>query len=302
MDNNNNKTKIESWLEQYRSKNTIARYRSTMRVYLSMIYGIDKDKISNTELYTLGDRYLNEHRDFEGDITAFFTQIKDRPPKTINLFLSTIKSFLNEYGIEVNNGFWKKLKGKIKGKRALTMDRIPSNMDLNGKALYMILSSSGMRIGEALRLKLADLNLEQRTIKIRGEYTKSGNSRYAFFSGEAKEFLEDWLKHRKEYEQIAIKKSRFKKAKSTDLLFPFSYPNATQIWTNAVKKNGSYERDSSTGRLTLHPHTLRKFFRTKLGAVIPIDVVEALMGHEGYPTEVYRRYSPVDLAREYQKG
>ena len=30
---------------------------------------------------------------------------------------------------------------------------------------------------------------------------------------------------------------------------------------------------------------LRKFFRTRLGAVIPVDVVEALMGHEGYLTE-----------------
>ena len=171
-----NKTKIEGWLEQYSSKDTVARYRSTMKIYLSIAYGIDKSKIkSNTELYALGDRYLNEQRDFEADITTFFTKIKDRPPKTINLFLSTVKSFLNENQIELNNGFWKKVKGRIKGNRALTMDRIPSNielrkiignMDLNGKALYMLLSSSGMRIGEALQLKLADLNLEERTIKI----------------------------------------------------------------------------------------------------------------------------------------
>ena len=114
--------------------------------------------------------------------------------------------------------------------------------------------------------------------------------------------MEDWLAHRKEYQEIAIKKSRFKKAGDTNLLFPFSYENATQIWTNAVKKNGSYERDSSTGRLTLHPHVLRKFFRTKLGAVIPVDIVEALMGHSGYLTEVYRRYSTEDLAKEYEKG
>jgi integrase len=52
-----------------------------------------------------------------------------------------------------------------------------------------------------------------------------------------------------------------------------------------------------------HPHTLRKFFRTRLGAVsIPIDVVEALMGHEGYLTEVYRRYSIEDLRKFCLKG
>ena len=47
---------------------------------------------------------------------------------------------------------------------------------------------------------------------------------------------------------------------------------------------------------------LRKFFRTKLGSVILVDVVEALMGHEGYLTEVYRRYSMDDLAKFYKQG
>jgi len=41
-----------------------------------------------------------------------------------------------------------------------------------------------------------------------------------------------------------------------------------------------------------------------MGAVIPVDVVEALMGHEGKEelTEVYRRYSPEDLAGFYKEG
>ena len=30
--------------------------------------------------------------------------------------------------------------------------------------------------------------------------------------------------------------------------------------------------------------------------------VEALMGHEGYLTEVYRRYTPEDLAKFYKQG
>jgi predicted nuclease with TOPRIM domain len=47
---------------------------------------------------------------------------------------------------------------------------------------------------------------------------------------------------------------------------------------------------------------LRKFFRTKLATVIPVDIVEALMGHEGYLTEVYRKYTQEDLAKYYLKG
>ena len=33
-----------------------------------------------------------------------------------------------------------------------------------------------------------------------------------------------------------------------------------------------------------------------------MDAVEALMGHEGYLKEVYRRYSVEDLARFYKQG
>jgi hypothetical protein len=39
-----------------------------------------------------------------------------------------------------------------------------------------------------------------------------------------------------------------------------------------------------------------------MGAVISVDVTEALMGHEGYLTEVYRKYSHEDLAKFYTQG
>ena len=77
---------------------------------------------------------------------------------------------------------------------------------------------------------------------------------------------------------------------------------AYHLWTNALKKSGYFKKDTSTDRLTLHTHCLRKSFRTKLGSVIPVDVVEALMGHAGYLTEVYRKHSDEDLAKFYQKG
>ena len=39
-----------------------------------------------------------------------------------------------------------------------------------------------------------------------------------------------------------------------------------------------------------------------MATLIPVDVVEALMGHEGYLTEVYRRYTQEDLAKFYLQG
>jgi len=39
-----------------------------------------------------------------------------------------------------------------------------------------------------------------------------------------------------------------------------------------------------------------------MATLIPVDVVEALMGHEGYLTDVYRRYTEKDLASFYKQG
>ena len=85
-------------------------------------------------------------------------------------------------------------------------------------------------------------------------------------------------------------------------MFPFEGSTAHYIWNTAIKKAGFGKRDKSTNRHKVHPHVLRKYFRTKLGAVIPVDVVEALMGHEGYLTEVYRKYSPDELGEFYTQG
>jgi hypothetical protein len=219
-----------------------------------------------------------------------------------------------ENGVELPGLFWRRLRGRKKGSRALTLDKVPSNaelrkvlnhMPIHGKALYLCLASSGMRIGEALKLQLNDIELDKDPpiIHIRGEYTKTGNNRVAFISHEASESLAEWLKVRDSYLGSASKKSsRYEKFTQDDRLFPFQNNTAYMIWTNALRKARFLEKDRATNRHTVHPHVLRKFFRTKLGSMIPVDVAEALMGHEGYLTEVYRRYSTEDLAKFYKQG
>jgi len=243
--------------------------------------------------------------------------LKGKPPKTVSLCLSAVKMFLLENGVELPALFWRRLKGRRKGSRALMLDKVPSNaelrrilshMDVKGKSLFLVLASSGMRIGEALKLKLEDVDLtsDPPRILIRGEYTKSGNSRVAFISSEAKEALEEWLKIRNEVLNASVKRSRRYPKKAEDKrIWAFEPNTAYFIWRNAIRKAGfdkRFQYNNSLERFTVHPHVLRKFFRTRLGAVIPVDVVEALMGHEGYLTEVYRRYSLEELANFYKQG
>jgi len=265
-------------------------------------------------LQEYAERYFSEKREYEEDVEKFFISIKERPPKTIILMLSGVRTFLAENDIELKQTFWRKLRRRIKGSRARTKDKVPSNKELRrifmhlpvkGKALFSVLESSGMRIGETLKLALDDVNLESDPVQIdiQGEYTKSGNSRTTFISREAKEAVLEWLKIRDKYLEVAVARSkRYKKKAEDQRLFPFDVSTAYLMWRSALNKTQNGQRDKATQRYLLHPHVLRKFFRTRMGTVIPVDIVEALMGHEGYLTEVYRRYSLEERAKFYKQG
>jgi hypothetical protein len=85
-------------------------------------------------------------------------------------------------------------------------------------------------------------------------------------------------------------------------VFPFGMKTAQDIWRTAIKNADLKERDPSTGRFTLHIHQLRKFFRSQLALAVPVDIVEMLMGHSGYLTDAYRRFTRKQMAEYYQKG
>ncbi len=74
-------------------------------------------------------------------------------------------------------------------------------------------------------------------------------------------------------------------------VFPFDLPTAYLLWKNALRKAGLEDKDGSTEGLILHPRTIRKFFRSRMEMIIPVDIVEALMVHEGYLMECYRKHT-----------
>jgi integrase len=296
----------------FNSKNTFIAYRWSLKEFFKVIYNAEIEEIS--EMEELANRYFSEKRNYEEDIEKFFISIKDKPPKTIRLMISAIRTFLIENGIELKEAFWRRLRKRIKGTRALTIDKVPSNnelkqiilhMPIQGKALTLLLASSGMRIGEALKLKIEDIDLEREParINIKGEYTKTGNPRIAFCSKETKEAIKEWLKIRENYLKQACGRSHiFKKEKGDPRIFPFDFTTFYLMWEKAVKRAGFEKIEEKTNRQVIHPHVLRKFFRTRMATLIPLDVVEALMGHEGYLTEIYRKYSIEDLEKFYLQG
>jgi len=185
-----------------------------------------------------------------------------------------------------------------------------------------------MRIDEVLQLIQDDIDMDNTPVKIniRGTTTKSGNPRLSFISNEAKEALEEWLKVRDDYLLTSYRRSRNKISKEgkklfvvekrnerlfpklfvvekrNERLFPFTYAPTRKAWINLILKSGFDKKDPTTKRYRTHIHVLRKYFRTRMALEIPVDVVEALMGHEGYLTQAYRQYSEEQLGELYNKA
>lgn len=314
---NKSKNPVDKFIAVFNSKNTKRNYANALFDYFSSVYGDPKLEDAEAKRQWTKQKavlYLSEKREFEEDINNFVTSCTKFAPKSARLKLTAAKMFLLENKIELSQLFWKRVSKHIKGSRALTIDRVPENselrkivshMQIHGKALVLMLSSSGMRIGEALGLKLENVTVEGDLLRIQipGALTKTGNSRVTFASRETKEAFEEWLKVRDQYILSAVGKSHFYlKSKEDDRVFPFLVQTAYRVWANALEKTGMTARDPTTKRRLAHPHVLRKFFRTRLGSVIQSDVVEALMGHEQGLTEVYRKYTEKDMLKFYSEG
>ena len=70
--------------------------------------------------------------------------------------------------------------------------------NLRMQVLTMLLVSSGLRVGEALQIKVKDLNLEANPPKINlpAEITKTGVERDVYLTREMVEILENWIKYK----------------------------------------------------------------------------------------------------------
>jgi integrase len=318
---------IQEFINLYPRKNTQKVYIAGIHRYIEIMYGIKKNgtKITDQEKqeYELlaNEYFKSEQRNYYEDMLKFVTSLADSPPMTARTYFGAMKEFFAHNGIEFNSREIKSFRNKMPKGHARTVEleldntrihKIMEHMDVKGKALILTLASSGMRIGESLCITLGEMDIDATppTITVRGENTKTGNQRFVFISKEAKVTIQEWLKVRNEYIESAQNRNNgfvkcgigTKKSTDDDRLFPFSDNVAQQIWTNAVANAKMTSMDKGTGRSQLRIHQLRKFFRSQLAIGCPVDIVEALMGHEGYLTGAYRRFSRSQMAEYYLKN
>ena len=287
---------VKKWLQEFRKE-------TTQRTYLSALRKFKKE----LGIADLGE-YVKSEPNVVADIRKFLRALEGKPSKTVGNYAGAVKLFMQDHGIKVSDEEWRKIRRRgfmPKRVKAETRDKKPSKVqlkqilnyaDIKCRSNVLFLVSSGARIGETLQLKTEDFNLDADPpeANIRSEYTKGGiGGRIVYFSYEARDAIRDWLR-------IKDKTNRRKGGGTyeDERMFPWDSNTARFMWNRACDKAGLGMRDNHTNRRVYHLHSLRKFFRTKVG--LDVDITHALMGHTEYLDDAYLRLEQEgEIAKAY---
>jgi integrase/recombinase XerD len=184
--------------EEGKSENTIKGYLQSVTGFLKWF-----DESKDVEFKQL-------HRENVQEYISFLRTVKNAKPKTINTKLNALVKF-NEFLIEtkvqrdmvltkkdyikVQQQYASLAKVELKDVEKFRQLVLDSGNKRN-YALITLLAYAGLRISEALNLKMNDFNLVSREITVRSG--KGDKFRVVFMNDKVKAALQSWLKERKE--------------------------------------------------------------------------------------------------------
>lgn len=159
------------------------------------------------------------------------------------------------------------------------------------QAIIELLYASGVRVSELVNLKLQDVNLSNRTLRVLG---KGRKERLAPFSVSAKKTLIDYLKNNR----LEIL-NRNKYEYNVDYLFLNSF--GKQLTSRGVEYILKDTEKRTNCHYGLHPHIFRHSFATHLlegGA--DLRVIQELLGHETInTTQIYTHVSEEIIKNQF---
>lgn len=150
--------------------------------------------------------------------------------------------------------------------------------------LLELLYSSGIRISEALNIKIKDINIGDKSIRILG---KGSKMRIVYFGEYAKEYLEEYLKVR-----------------NSSLEYLFLNKNNTLLTRRGAEYIISNLVKTSLLKKKVTPHTFRHSYATEmLNNGADIRSVQELLGHSSLSTTgIYTHVTNEVVRREYLKA
>jgi integrase len=249
---------------------------------------------------------------------------KAKSPKTIRLYFSFVKSYLKKcHGVRVSIEdikdyvvFPKKRKVARQPLSLEQLKQIMINASPKRRALYYVLVSSGMRIGEGLTLTRSNFHFDERPVRveIEAENTKTKEDRETYISSEAVEqmrhVLGDVFNHKQECDCFECSKMIFGYGDNPDRNVTYEDQYFSDLRVRIGKKlnqkpstdrfdgEGFFKKYKNSIRYVVNIHAMRSYFITKASMKHGETYSHALSGHGSYLKE-YNRISKEEKSKLY---
>ncbi len=166
-------------------------------------------------------------------------------------------------------------------------------VQLRDKAMLELFFSTGLRVSELAKLKIADVNLKRDDFSVRG---KGSKIRLVFLSAQAKYWIEEYLKQRHDLSPyLFVAHDRAKTGREDR--------DAQAISSRSIERTVEKYARAVGIMKKITPHTLRHSFATDLlrnGA--DIRSVQSMLGHASITTtQIYTHVTDARLKEVYQK-
>lgn len=229
------------------------------------------------------------------DLGAFVEDQQDQglKPRTVRTRINQVSAFLGflaRQSVISADVLKRRMRVKIPESlpRAIDPDDIQKLLPIikkpRDRAIVLLLLRTGMRIGELLSLKMADINLKDKKIDII-EAQKNRVGRVVYFSKDAARALNRWLKKRNPDQEYIFYGQKGR---------PLSYETARSMFLYYIN-----QAKLSDKGYTLH--CLRHTFASELlNAGMRLECLQQLLGHTSIEvTRIYARLTDVRRREEY---
>lgn len=329
---------IQMFLERY-GKGTLYTYRAGLLRFFDFIAGkqmrgrttkagkmwLQSTAADMLEYEKFAAEYLAGERDKPRDFFLFVKNMNERkvPPKTAHTHYVAVRSWMEYNDIVIPEKVRADAKrNKPKGGRRTNFEyfdkpaiqAILAHGDVRFRAFILVMASSGIRLGEAMRLRWCNLTIPDRMkypekpAALFIEVTKTGDSRTVYISREAEQALDEWKKVLPQYRETALNKVGNLKGKgrmpkyADDAMFPIGLSTVYETWDKVLTDAGLMSKDTRTRRTRLNIHRLRNFFSVQVTSSAGGTVAEYLLGHSDPYDHAYDGRSPEDWQKAYRKA
>lgn len=263
----NYKKDIETFIK-YQISNKITKYSQIdykqIRIYLTHLY---EENYTNKTIC----RHISSLRTFFKYLKRE-EEIKDNPM----LLISNPKTE-------------KKLPNFLYYNDLETLLEVPKNtpIGIRDELIMELLYSTGIRVGELVNIKMNDINIKEKSVKVLG---KGNKERYVYFGEICQNRLSNYFNNSRD--------CLLKKKTNEYLLIN---KNGTKLTDRGVRLIIEKIRKESGIKQKVSPHTFRHTYATHmLNEGAPLRVVQELLGHENISTTgVYTHVSNEHLRNVY---